>query len=169
MAPAEHRPAPSPPIVALSSSHWKGCLTIGMVEGPGVRSVITLDVVAWMPTVFRQCGHCEIILGQAKLGAQTRQDNLEEYPSQLLEDHQRLSVWIKELFAIHGATIRIRLIDSQSPRGLWTVLRHGVRVYPSWVVAGRRRVEGWDRQALEEAIQAALQQSEGVGEGGSDV
>jgi hypothetical protein len=77
---------------------------------------------------------------------------LAEYPEDWQEDVRRLSDWVYALAGQHGNQILIRVIDPQSPEGLLKSLRYRVRRYPTWIVDGRKRIVGWDREALEAAL-----------------
>jgi len=78
---------------------------------------------------------------------------MQEYPSELLEDHVRLSDWVMELSQRYGAGIQIRVIDPQSGLGLFKSLRHRVRKYPTFIVNGKAKYTGWDTVALEGLLQ----------------
>jgi hypothetical protein len=79
-----------------------------------------------------------------------------EYPDDLLEDHYRLSAWVMELATCYRDRIIIQVIDPQSSLGLFKSLRHWVRMYPTFIVDGHEKVIGWDRAALDAALQARL-------------
>ena len=59
---------------------------------------------------------------------------MREYPTDMLEDHIRLSDWVTELSQRYGQAIEIRVIDPQSGLGLWKSLRYWVREYPTFIV-----------------------------------
>jgi hypothetical protein len=76
-----------------------------------------------------------------------------EYPTDMLQDHIRLSEWVVELSQRYGPDIEIRVIDPQSGLGLWKSLRHWVRKYPAFIVNGKKKYTGWDKDALERVLQ----------------
>ncbi len=115
---------------------------------------IRLEVIAHLPTTFRHCMHCEQVM-DAAVGATARREMAEEYPADLLEDFGRLLSWIDELTERWGPGLRVRVVDPQSPEGLWKCLRYGVRRYPAFIVQGRRCAVGWERQAVEQALAEA--------------
>ena len=53
--------------------------------------------------------------------------------------------------------MRIRVIDPQSGLGFYKCLRHWVRRYPAFIVGGRKRYVGWDREELEAVLQEAIE------------
>jgi hypothetical protein len=87
-------------------------------------------------------------MADAGVGESPTERALEEYPQDWQEEHERLSDWVYELAERYGDQILIKVIDPQSPEGLFKSLRHRVRHYPTWVVNGKKRVVGWDREAL---------------------
>ncbi|RME89510.1 MAG: hypothetical protein D6770_04300 [Anaerolineae bacterium] len=81
---------------------------------------------------------------------------MQEYPPEMIEEHIRLSDWIAEISQRYGADIEIRLIDPQSGLGLWKAIRYWVRKYPTFIVNGKEKYTGWDRDALDAILQRAL-------------
>jgi hypothetical protein len=96
------------------------------------------------------------MFSQSGIGDQVRQEIMKEYPTDMLEEHIRLSDWVVELVQQYGPEVRIRVIDPQSGLGLWKSLRHRVRKYPTFIINGREKCSGWDKESLDAAIQAAM-------------
>jgi hypothetical protein len=82
------------------------------------------------------------------------QQILSEYPPDLLDDHKRLSALVVELINQFKDGIVIHVIDPQSLRGIFKSLRYRVRKYPSFIVNEKDLIVGWNRAALDRAIQA---------------
>jgi hypothetical protein len=95
---------------------------------------------------------CELVMAEAAVGERPTERALDEYPQEWQDEYQRLSDWVYDLTGRYGDWIRIKVIDPQSPEGLLKSLRYRVRRYPTWIVDGKTRVVGWDRQALEAAL-----------------
>jgi hypothetical protein len=74
------------------------------------------------------------------------------YPPQMLEEAGRLSTWLQELSARWGQQLHIRVIDPQSPEGLYKSLRYWVRRYPTFIINRRKKHTGWDPDAVERLI-----------------
>ncbi len=110
--------------------------------------LVSLDVLSPVPTYYRHCRHCEDIFDQADIARKTHEGEISEYPAEFLADHARLSDWLRELQQSHGQRISIRLIDPQSLAGLWLALRYRIRKYPTFIVNGKHRFTGWDKDAL---------------------
>ena len=77
----------------------------------------------------------------------------EQYPPEFLEESHRLAAWLEELSARYGPRLFIRVIDPQSLVGFFKSLRYWVRRYPTFIVNGREKYTGWDRDALEAILQ----------------
>ena len=116
-------------------------------------SPIRLEVIA--PTFQGQamCSPCELVLSEAGVGEHPAERAFDEYPQEWQEEVRRLSDWVYDLAESYGERILIKVIDAQSIEGLAKSLRHRVRRYPTWIVNGKTRVVGWDRQALEAALE----------------
>jgi hypothetical protein len=81
---------------------------------------------------------------------------MREYPSDLIEDHIRLSSIVVELVNRYRNRIIIHVIDPQSALGFYKSLRYWVREYPTFLVAGEEKISGWDQVKLEQVIQTRL-------------
>jgi hypothetical protein len=114
---------------------------------------IRLEVIA--PTVqgLGICSSCELVLSEASVGEHPAKRDLVEYPQEWQDEYRRLTDWVYDLAGRYGERILIKVIDPQSTEGLVKSLRYRVRRYPTWIVDGKTRVVGWDRQALETALQ----------------
>lgn len=107
------------------------------------------------------CVSCELVLSEAGLGRPRTERGLDEYPQEWQDECRRLSDWVNDLAGRYGDRLLIRVIDPQSPEGLLKSLRHWVRRYPTFIVAGKQKVVGWERERLEEALVTALAATEG--------
>lgn len=110
-----------------------------------------LQVIMPIPTTYRQCLSCEVFSGDA-VGEKVRQEMAAEYPAEFLVEFERLMGWIDELSLRFGPSLQIRVVDPQSLEGLWKCLRYGVRRYPAFILPDGRKVVGWERAALEQAL-----------------
>jgi hypothetical protein len=116
-----------------------------------------LRVEVITPTVQRLglCSTCELFLDEAGVSEDPAEQALAEYPQEWQEEYRRLRDWVYELAARYGDQVLIKVIDPQSPEGLFKSLRYRVRRYPTWIVGGKARIAGWDRGALEAALDIA--------------
>jgi hypothetical protein len=113
---------------------------------------VRLEIVTRVLTTFDHCSHCEIIFDQAEINRKFHQRDLNEYPPDLAEEFVRLSDWIKELSRLYRHRLLIRLIDVQSPLGIYKALRHRIRTYPAFIINGKEKYTGWDRERLEQLL-----------------
>jgi hypothetical protein len=120
---------------------------------------IRLEIVTKMLTLFGQCRRCEILLDQVALGKKSRQKEMEEYPSDLKEEYARLWEWIRELTRLYKHRLLIRLIDVQSPLGIYKSLRYRIRTYPAFIVEGKETYAGWDKDRLEGLLDRYIKNS----------
>ncbi len=117
---------------------------------------ISVEVIAPVLTDLRHCSHCEVIFAQTEVGPEVHKDVLDGHLHDLKEDLERLSAWLIELAHRYGDTIRIKLIDPQSLEGFVNSVRHWVRRYTAFIVAGRKEYVGWDKDALDGVLQARI-------------
>jgi hypothetical protein len=82
---------------------------------------ILLEIVSKVLTTFNQCRHCEILFDEAEAGLDRKfhQKEINEYPSDLKEEYIKLSDWIRELRHLYKHRLLIKLIDIQSPLGIY--------------------------------------------------
>ncbi len=110
---------------------------------------ILLEIVSQVLTTFDPCRRCEIFFDQADLNQKFHQNEMNEYPSDLKEEVAKLSDWIRELRHLYKHRLLIKLIDIQSPLGIYKALRHRIRTYPTFIVERKDTYTGWDRSQLE--------------------
>jgi len=113
---------------------------------------VQVEVIAHTFQGMGICTACELVMAEAKVGERPTERAFDEYPPEWQEDWQRLSEWVYDLAGRDGGRMVIKVIDPQSPEGLYKSVRYRVRRYPTWVVDGKTRVVGWDREALDAAL-----------------
>jgi hypothetical protein len=98
---------------------------------------VRVEVLAYAPTFFFHCQHCEVAFGQTSVGEQVRRDQAREsLPTDLREEFARLADWVHRLLERHGRRIDVRVIDAASVQGVWKSLRYRTRAYPVAVIEG---------------------------------
>jgi len=118
---------------------------------------LRVQVVAYAPTVFRHCQHCEVAFAGVGLAERIhRNEARDALPDDLLADFQRVSDWVHELLTRHGPRVAVSVIDAASIEGFWTALRHGVRRFPAVIVDGRATGDGRDLGAAATVIDSRL-------------
>jgi len=81
---------------------------------------------------------------------------LGEYPQDLIEEHQQLSTLVVELINRFRDGIVIHVIDPQSLPGIFKSIKYWVRKYPAFIIDEKELIVGWNRAALDSAIETRL-------------
>jgi len=111
---------------------------------------ILLEVVAPMlSTVEMNCRGCGFVFGYLGLKSKYRNACTNEYPEDWKWAVGYLSEWIREVSSLYQHRILIRVIDAQSPLGLWKQIRYKLFRFPAFIVDKKRTYIGWDFQQLE--------------------
>lgn len=106
---------------------------------------ILVEVIAYAPTTFYHCQHCEFIWQQTEASAAFRQEQLDtSVPDDLKQDYQRLSDWVRNTVELYGDRVVFKVIDAASIEGVLKSVRYGVHHYPAIVVDGREKYIGSD-------------------------
>jgi hypothetical protein len=93
------------------------------------------------------------------VGKKSKVEDINEYPPDVKEDSLKLSELICELYQLYKHRIRIRLVDAQSPLGIYKSLVHRFRTYPTFIVEKKDVCRGWNRKKLEELIDKHIKES----------
>ena len=120
---------------------------------------ILLEIVSKVLTTYDYCRRCKILLDQVGFGQKFLQKEINEYPSDLKEEYMRLSDWIRELRHLYKHRLLIKLIDVQSPLGIYKSLRHRIRTYPTFIIEGKEIYAGWDKNHLEGLLDKYIEAS----------
>jgi hypothetical protein len=118
---------------------------------------LSVEVVSNLITAFGSCAHCELVLDEAGVKGRARHQDMADYPAEIKEELARLSEWLGELGRLYRHRISIRLIDAQSPLGIYKALLHRIRRYPTFIIEKKDVYSGWDRQRIEEILDARMQ------------
>ena len=113
---------------------------------------VRLEVIAPTFEGLGMCASCELVLARAGTGENPVTRAFEEYPQEWQDDYRRLTEWVYDLAGRYGDRLLVKVIDPQSPEGLFKSLRYRVRRYPTFVINGRKKVVGWHREHLEAAL-----------------
>jgi hypothetical protein len=110
---------------------------------------VMLEIISKFLTTYDHCRHCKILFDQAGLEHKFREREINEYPPDLKEEFMKLSDWIRELRRLYKHRLLIKLIDIQSPLGIYKSLRHRIRTYPTFIIERKETYSGWDKDHLE--------------------
>jgi hypothetical protein len=100
---------------------------------------VDVQIIAYAPTVFYHCQHCEIAFGELGVGHRAHREQAREaLPDDLRREFDDLSVGVHELIERWGNRVHVRVIDAASLEGFWKSLRYRAGRYPAVIVNGRR-------------------------------
>jgi len=93
-----------------------------------------------------------------QVGLKEKRDRsiLNDYPEDLKEDYLFLSTWIKELSMRYREKILIRITDAQSLQGFYKSIRYRAFRYPAFIINGRKKYTGKDKDQLESLLQEEM-------------
>ena len=118
---------------------------------------IILEVIAPMlSTVEINCRPCRFMFDTLGLRRKYRNSCENEYPEEWKQAVGYLSAWIHEMSNLYRHRLQIRVIDAQSPLGLWMQIRHRLFRFPAFIVDKKHTYIGWDTQQLEALIDARI-------------
>lgn len=117
-----------------------------------------VEILAYAPTEFFHCGHCEFVWNQVGVGgrvhAEQRRSGL--LPPDLQAQYDAISDWVLDALDRYGGRLAVKVVDAASVEGVLKALRHRVRRFPAFVLDGHQRIAGFDRGRLEAALAARL-------------
>jgi len=107
------------------------------------------------------CRRCNAIFSQLPLDDEYRNSCWNEYPDEWKKSIQRLYDWVGKASDVYKHRIRFRMIDAQSPLGLWKQIRHRARYMPAFIIDRKRIHTGWDTERLESIIDEQIREAAG--------
>jgi len=96
---------------------------------------VCIEVVTNLFTSLGHCRHCDLLLQESGLSPAVRGEDSNAYPPLFHEEWKKLREILRELRHLYRHRIVIRLVDADSPLGLYKALRHRFRRHPtsSWI------------------------------------
>ncbi len=126
-----------------------------------MRKPILVELIAYAPTAFYHCMHCEVAFREMGKSDQAQQEQLRSsLPDDLMVAYAAVSDWVKNMFRIHGDGLVIKVIDAASVEGVFKSLRYGTRRFPAVIIDGRTALTGTD--ALSRAAEEIQRQHSGA-------
>jgi hypothetical protein len=130
---------------------------------------ISVQVIAYAPTIFRHCQHCEVAFEGLGFGERIhREEAADALPDDLITDFARVSDWVHGLIERHGPRVAVSVVDAASIEGFWKSLRHRARRYPAVVVDGRTTDLDGAGELIDQRLAAAPGPVGSRGEKGAD-
>ena len=124
---------------------------------------VRVEIIAYAPTAFYHCTHCEIVWNQTGFSRNVRAEQLQSgLPEDLAVEYQAVSDWVRRIFSRHGESIVVKVIDAASIEGFLKTARHRLRSFPAVILDGRERFYGTDFAAADQAIDRRLRTPAGA-------
>lgn len=106
---------------------------------------LRIDVLAYAPTAFYHCTHCEVVFHHVGIGQTIHaEQDAAAFPEDLRQEYAQLSDWVRGLVDRHCGRVEVKVVDAASLEGFWKALRYRVRRFPSLVMGGRAYAIGSD-------------------------
>jgi hypothetical protein len=122
------------------------------MEGP-----LKVEIIAYAPTAFYHCQHCELVWDQTRFSQGVRQEQINSgLPQDLLHEYAAISDWVRQLFARYCDRVAVKVIDAVSVEGVWKSLRYGVHRYPAIIVDGHDKTIGMDLSLADASVARRL-------------
>jgi hypothetical protein len=102
-----------------------------------------VEILAYAPTAFYYCTHCEVAWREMGTGSNIHKEQLEtSLPEDLQEDYRAVSDWVREQFRLHGEHLLVRVIDAASIEGVYKSIKYGAHRYPAIILEGGTKFQG---------------------------
>jgi len=126
---------------------------------PRVWPSAQVEILAYAPTEFYHCQHCEIVWGHLGLGDRLHaEERKSALPADLQAEYAAISDWAVQAFDRYGTRLTVKVIDAASIEGLYKAVRHRARRFPSFIIDGRERIVGFDRERLDGMLADRLEE-----------
>ncbi len=113
---------------------------------------ILITVLTRVPGRPGLCAWCAPFLDELGLTGKAEAEAGPELPAEDAAAWHALLVWAEHLAHIHLGRLRFRFLDPATPLGLWYVLRHRIKEFPTFILPDGSRVAGWNPQGVEARI-----------------
>lgn len=125
---------------------------------PSIWPSAQVEILAYAPTEFYHCQHCEIVWGHLDLGSRLHaEERKSALPEDLQAEYAAISDWAQEAFDRYGSRLRVKVVDAASIEGLYKALRYRARRFPAFIIDGRERLTGFDKDRLNAALADRLE------------
>jgi hypothetical protein len=119
---------------------------------------ILVEILAYAPTQFFHCQHCEFIWQQIGAGKPVHQEQLgSSIPQDLQQEYADLSNWVRETVETYCGRVVFKVIDAASMEGFLKSIRYGVRRFPAFVIDGKGKHSGTDFAQAKRLIDVRVQ------------
>jgi hypothetical protein len=114
---------------------------------------VQVEVLAYAPTEFYHCGHCEIVWQGVGLGQRIREDQRNTaLPPDLQAEYEAIAEWLAQASQQYGRRLHVTVVDAASVEGVIKALRYRTRRFPTFIVDGNEQIVGFQRERLDAAL-----------------
>lgn len=113
-------------------------------------------VVPMLTSAGFNCRKCTLLFDHVGLNDKYQQLCSDEYPAEWKIDLERITDWAKRASDLYKHRLHIRIVDAQSPLGMWKRIRHGFLKTPAFIVERKQAHIGWDFDRLELIIDKVI-------------
>jgi hypothetical protein len=104
---------------------------------------LLVEIIAYAPTAYYHCTHCEVAWREMGANNRIHEEQLESsLPADLIQEYQKVSDWVQEMFRVHCDAILLKVIDAASMEGFYKSIKYKARRYPAVIVNRRARFLG---------------------------
>ena len=104
---------------------------------------LLVEIIAYAPTAYYHCTHCEVAWREMGATNRIHEEQMESsLPPDLMQEYQKVSDWVQEMFRVHCEAIVLKVIDAASVEGVYKSLKYKARRYPAVIVNGTARFIG---------------------------
>lgn len=115
---------------------------------------VKVQLIAYAPTVFFHCQHCELTFQEMGIGERLRREEAASaLPDDLRRQYGEVSTWLHDLAHRYGDRVNVRLVDVASIEGFFKAMRYRARRYPAVVVQGPHTYVGTDLDEARKVIE----------------
>ena len=115
---------------------------------------VKVQLIAYAPTAFFHCQHCELTFQEMGIGERIRREEAAQaLPDDLRRQYGEISAWLHDLVERFGDRLTVRLVDVASIEGFFKSLRYRARRYPAVVVQGPHTYVGTDLDEARKVIE----------------
>ena len=104
---------------------------------------LLVEIIAYAPTAYYHCTHCEVAWREMGATNRIHEEQMQSsLPPDLMQEYQKISDWVQEMFRVHCDAIVLKVIDAASIEGVYKSLKYKARRYPAVIVNGTARFLG---------------------------
>jgi hypothetical protein len=122
---------------------------------------ITVEIVAYTPTEFFHCMHCEVVWHEGGIGQKIHaEQRAAALPAELAAEYAEMGCWAADLVDLYGDRIRLQIVDAVSIEGFFKTVRYRLGKLPAIVVDGRDRCDARDLRRATDLVAAHLEKNQ---------